>query len=308
MRILFTGVSGLLGKYFVQSLAPTARAQVWGAARREHAHPLLGELAGMTALPFEDLAGYRRLVREFRPEAIVHAGAEGNVDTVEKAEPTYESEQLDFVAMLLEESRTLDAKLVHFSSNAIYGGDEAPYSEAAHARPLHRYGRLKAALDQRVRESDGNWMILRPTVAYGWNFADGRKNPVSQFAPLLQAGKALRVVTDQFENPVYAGDVAAVLARALERDFRGELNVGGGDRRVSRFDWIRAVAAAFGAPDALVAPAVMADFPSLIARPEDTSFDIQKLRAVLGYEPLTVAQGAARMCEAQQTAMRSENP
>ena len=184
-----------------------------------------------------------------------------------------------------------------FSSNGVYGGDRAPYAEDAPAQPLHAYGRFKAEVDAQTRQYTGQWVIFRPTVSYGWNHAFGRANPVTGFLPRLAQGAELRMVDDQFENPLYAGDAAEIFWRAVARDYHGELNVAGGDARISRHEWMTAVAQVFGHDAARIQVAKLGDFPNSTLRPRDTSFDIRRLVKQLDYSPATVHEGALRMAE-----------
>ena len=69
----------------------------------------------------------------------------------------------------------------------------------------------------------------------------------------------------------------------------------GGPQRVSRHDHGVAVARALGLDDALCRPIRQADLPELGARPADVSLRIDRLRELLGREPLDVTAGCARL-------------
>ncbi len=294
MKILLTGATGLLGRYILEHPDATGH-DIVALSRGEHA-----ELASMprlrrVALAFEQRAQIASLVREFEPDWIAHAGGEGNVDKVQQDPSGYAANNLEFPTFLMSEASRAKARWMTFSSNGVYGGDRAPYSEKSSAQPLHEYGRFKAEVDTRTREYPGQWVIYRPTVSYGWNHPFGRANPVSGFLPRLAQGAELRMVDDQFENPLYAGDAAEVFWRAIGRDYHGELNVAGGDTRVSRHEWMIAVARAFGFDGARIKVAKLGDFPNATLRPRDTSFDIRRLVHDLDYSPATVQQGAELM-------------
>jgi dTDP-4-dehydrorhamnose reductase len=112
--------------------------------------------------------------------------------------------------------------------------------------------------------------------------------------------KPLRFVDDQFENPVYAGDVAAILWKCLADEFCGELNVAGGDEAMSRFQWMKTVAEVFDCADTPMEPTSRLTFPMAAPRPRDTHYDIGKLVNSLSYRPLTVRQGAQAMLDDRQ--------
>lgn len=295
MKIFLTGATGLLGRYFLESIPASEGHEILAVSRSGHRDLALPANVRMVALPFENREGIREALRQFAPEWVLHAGGEGNVDRVEKESEHFRAVNVDFSMYLMEECSKLRARWLTFSSNGIYDGECAPYSESSEARPFSAYGRFKVQVDSESRRYPGHWVIFRPTVSYGWNYSFGRMNPVSFFLPRMQKGEEMRLVDDQFENPVYAGDVAASLWQVLKQDFQGELNVGGGDAAVSRYEWMRTVARAFGYDVERVRPAKLADFSSMVPRPRNTSFDVRKLTAALGRTNLSVYEGALAM-------------
>jgi dTDP-4-dehydrorhamnose reductase len=296
MKLLLTGATGLLGRYILEHPA-AADHDIVAVARSAHPELATGPRLRYVALPFEQRAEFSTLLRQFTPDWIVHAGGEGNVDKVQADPAAHTPNNLEFPAFLMTEAASLKARWMTFSSNGIYGGDRAPYAEDAPAQPLHAYGRFKAEVDALTRQFPGQWVIFRPTVSYGWNHPFGRANPVTGFLPRLAQGAELRMVDDQFENPLYAGDAAEIFWRSLAKDYHGELNVAGGDARVSRHAWMTAAARAFGFDAAQIRVAKLGDFPNSTLRPRDTCFDIRRLVGELGYSPATVHQGALRMAE-----------
>lgn len=246
-------------------------------------------------LPFTDRQGYRALFDRVRPDVIVHAGAEGSVDEVERAPGEAMDSNLAFPQFLMEEADRRRARLIHLSSNAVYSGEHAPYDENAPLDPVNQYGQLKRTIDEAMRGERHRWAIVRPIVAYGWNFPSARANPVTYFLPRLARSEVTPVVVDQQENPVYAGDVAEVLWRVITQGYCGELNVAGGDTSLSRYEWIRRAAAAFSIPTDSLREARMEDFTTVARRPRNTSFCTERLTRDLGVTPRTVAEGSRQM-------------
>ena len=297
MKLLITGISGLSGKYILNHPARPRGAEIVGTSRRFHAHPDFEKLSAYHAVDFSQQAEYGKIIDLFRPDVIVHLGGDGNVDSVEKNQEASRISNLEFPLFLIRKAEGIGAKLVQFSSNAVYDGKRAPYSEKSPANPLNSYGGYKAQVDEATRNYRGDWLILRPIVMYGWNYSFGRNNPVSQFVPMLQAGKSIRMVTDQFENPVYAGDIAEVFWKCIREKITGEYNLGGSDRILSRYDWLRAVAAELGVDPDLVQPASINDFVLPAQRPRDTRLDISRMQSELKVQPVNVREGLRLMLE-----------
>lgn len=295
MKILFTGISGLIGRYFFESNPDPEAYPILGTSRIARPSGVFGSLTRYDAVPFQNIDRYRELIASFKPDVIVHAGGEGNVDIVQQDPETAYRTNYQFSVFLLELAAKYRIKIVQFSSNAVYDGEAALYSESSPANPLNTYGELKSKVDVETRLFPGEWLILRPIVTYGWSFPFGRSNPVSQFAPLLMEGRSLKIVDDVYENPVYAGDVGQVLWKCLRAGFVGELNVGGGDQGVSRYEWMRIVAEVFQCDPDQIKAVSLESFPSMAPRPKDTRFDISKLLKDIRHRPLTVREGAERM-------------
>ncbi|OFZ79304.1 MAG: hypothetical protein A2583_00775 [Bdellovibrionales bacterium RIFOXYD1_FULL_53_11] len=287
-----------MGRYFFEFNPDRRKHLITGTSCRQHPGGLFaGGLDVCLPIPFENKSGYARLLDEIRPDVIVNAGSDGSVDSVQQNPESGRYINYEFPLFLSAESEKRGSLFVHFSSNAVYDGEHAPYSELSPQNPVNTYGELKKMTDLEIKKSTGKWIITRPIVAYGWNFLFGRKNPVTQFLPMMIAGKRIKLVTDQIENPVYAGDVAKILWKCISSGFTGELNIAGGDTGVTRYDWIKKAGMVFGVDTTTISAARMDDFKSMAPRPRDTRFDISKLRGVLGFNPLTVEQGAQAMLE-----------
>lgn len=295
MKIFFTGVSGLMGRYFFESNPNLEKYRILGTSRIARPSGVFESLSHYEAVPFQNVDRYRELMATFKPDVVVHAGGEGKVDLVQQDPEAAYQTNYQFPIFMLEQAAEHRARIIQFSSNAVYDGEGAPYSERSLAGPVNTYGELKAKVDIETRSFPGDWLIFRPIVAYGWNFPFGRSNPVSQFVPLLTEGGNLNIVDDVYDNPVYAGDVATILWKCLEMGFAGELNIGGGDQGLSRYDWIRIVAEVFERDPGRINAVSLDSFKSLAPRPKDTRFDITRLLKELKYRPLTVREGAERM-------------
>ena len=295
MRILLTGVSGLTGRYVINHALRPADCLILGTSKRHHDHPDFQALHAYEAVSYADFDRYAKIISEFKPDVIAHLGGEGNVDVVQNDPKESRISNLDFPLFLLEQAQKHHIKIVQFSSNAVYDGANAPYSEKSPMNPVNLYGEMKKEVDLATRAQKGAWLILRPIVTYGWNYSFGRPNPVTQFISLLQSGKPVKLVNDQFENPIYAGDVATIFWRCILQNINGEFNLGGGDKTVNRFDWIRTVAEIFELDTSLIATASVNDFKTIAPRPRDTTFQIAKLCKTLKIEPASVLEGALAM-------------
>jgi len=65
------------------------------------------------------------------------------------------------------------------SSNAVFDGNNAPYSEKDKPNPINYYGKTKVISEFDIKKSGISHAIVRLTQMYGWNHPKERKNPVT---------------------------------------------------------------------------------------------------------------------------------
>jgi dTDP-4-dehydrorhamnose reductase len=128
------------------------------------------------------------------------------------------------------------ARLVHLSTDLVFDGEHAPYSEKDEARPVSGYG--KAKLDAESFVMDG--LVVRTSLLYG--------KPGPQEA--LAARSDVVFHTDEIRCPTHVADLAAALLELAVLDVTGVLHVAASDA-VSRLE----LAQLLGARDPRGAPA-----------------------------------------------------
>ncbi|ABI77001.1 putative NADH-quinone oxidoreductase [Hyphomonas neptunium ATCC 15444] len=200
--VTLVGGSGFIGRYAARALVEKGwRVRV--ACRRVH-NAIDVRLAGppgwvdVVQANIRDRASLERAVD----------GADAVVNLVgilfEHARQTFEGAQTDGAALLAEVAREKGIK--RFVQISAIGAD--PDSRSP-------YGRTKAAAEEAVRERFPSAVILRPSIVFGPEdqFFNRFAN-MARFVPFMPAiggGKT------KFQ-PVYAGDVAAAIAGAVERE------------------------------------------------------------------------------------------
>jgi dTDP-4-dehydrorhamnose reductase len=198
MRFLVTGSRGQVGWELTRSLA------------------ILGEVLACDRC-VADLSqpeSLRSIIRKFKPDVIVNAAAYTAVDKAEAEEPLATVVNCDAVRVLAEESRTLGALLVHYSTEYVFDGTkDAPYVESDIPNPLNAYGRSKLAGERAIQEAGGDWLILRTS----WVFGPRGANFLLKMLQLAAERETLRVVCDQFGAPTTARMIADATAHIIRR-------------------------------------------------------------------------------------------
>jgi dTDP-4-dehydrorhamnose reductase len=289
MKVLLTGGAGILGGHLIET-APE------GLQITATHHKNIPQGAGCDFVPLDitDGEAVRRLCLELKPEAVIHTAGAANVDFCQNNPDRGYLGNVAGTKNIIEACRAVKARLIHISSNAVYGGGAPPYGEDSPAEPVNVYGKQKKESDQLVKNSGLNWTIIRPILMYGWSRPWSRKDFVVWIIENLKAQKQISLVTDIFENPLSAEVCALAIWRCAENNFTGEFNLAGGDT-VSRYQLGQEVAKVFGYDAGLIIPVKNESFKNIAPRPANTSFDTSKMFKTLGLIPQPLTEGLQRM-------------
>lgn len=142
-------------------------------------------------------------------DTIVNCAAYTNVDRAEDEPQEAERINSDAVALLVEVARRHNIRLIHISTDYVYGGThyDTPISEDAEPQPLGVYGTTKLMGERAVVGSGCRHVIIRTA----WLYSPYGKNFVSTILRLATERDTIRVVSDQIGSPTYAHDLALVI-------------------------------------------------------------------------------------------------
>jgi dTDP-4-dehydrorhamnose reductase len=291
VRVLVTGSNGLLGTKLLDRLARDPRVVGMGASRGERANGYLGELP-FWQLDVRDAAAVERVLDEARPDAVVHTAALTDVDGCERERDLALAINRDGAAHVARACAARGARLVHLSTEYVFDGAAGPYREDDPVNPLGWYARTKQAGEEAVMAAGGRWAIARTTVLYG-HAPHVRANFVLWLLGRLRAGERARIVEDQIGSPTLADNLAEMCLALARSGHVGVFNTVGADV-VSRYEFARRVALAFGLDPAQIDPIATASLNQLAPRPLRAGLLMDKFRATFPEVPvLGVDEGLA---------------
>jgi dTDP-4-dehydrorhamnose reductase len=293
---MITGGTGLLGKALIDSKERDDEVLVTYLGN--YTVPDQGEIKYLK-LDILDQAGHEKIFREFKPEVVIHTASIGSPDYAEQHQELTWSINVDGTDKLAELCDRHGARLIYISSNGIYDGDQAPYSEDAIARPINYYGRTKLEGERRALKARNLPAIVRPILMYGWNNTYERDNIVSMSLKKFNKGETVKAYDDVFSNSLLADECARAIWRIIETKATGAFNIAGAER-ASIYALLRTAAKIFGFAEDLVKPVKQGYFNELVKRPVDTSYDTTKMEKVLKIAPLSLVEGLTRMKAAQK--------
>ena len=245
----------------------------------------------LVALPRQELdvtdpAAVAGVVAAVEPAWVLNATAFNRVDDAER-DPTA-AFALNAVAVhhLARAAERYRARLVHFSTDYVFGGTGGgPFTEAAAPAPPNAYGVSKLAGERLVQNAGPRHLVIRTAGLYGVAGSGSKGgNFVETMLRLSRDGQAIRVVDDQVLTPTYTADLAQAVRRLLAVDPPGGIYHLTNRGACSWFEFARRIFALCElAPD--LAPTTSAAFGAPARRPANSVL-LDTRTAALDFGPL----------------------
>ncbi len=283
-RILVIGANGLLGQRLIAFYAVKDHVELLGCSIEDK--PLLD---GVPYLKF-DLTSreeVKKVIFDFYPDIVINAAAFTNVDLSESERETAWKINVKGVEYLSEACRTIDAKIIHFSTDYIFNGLNGPYDENAKPDPLGYYGRTKLASENVLKISAVFYSVIRTNVLYG--IANSRPDFVRWVINSLFERKQIHVVHDQVNNPTFVEDLVQGINKIIEFDKSSIYNIGGKDF-LSRFEFALQIAEYFDLDGNLIVPIATDKLKQPAKRPLKSGLITIKAETELGYKPHSIVE------------------
>lgn len=223
-RMLVTGGSGYLGGWVVR----LARAD-WNVTATYRANAVGEPDADWRQLDVRDEAAVAVLVDEVQPQVLVHTASlnPGLGDD-------FEAVNAAGTGHVARAAASVGARLIHISTDVVFDGRRGSYVEEDPPNPITPYGRSKALAEEAVLASGAKAVIVRTSLIYGWrpNVARAAQWIIDD----LQAGKPVRLWTDEMRCPIWVESLAAAVVELADLSYTGPLHVAGA-QTLSRYEF-----------------------------------------------------------------------
>ena len=279
MKVFVTGISGQLGHDVMKEL-------------KKRGHTAIGsDLAPEAGIPLDitDAEGVFRVLREQRPDAVIHCAAWTAVDAAEDCEEKVRAINAVGTGNIAKACRELDCKMLYISTDYVFDGQgQTPWEpDCKDYAPLNVYGQTKLEGEQAVAALLEKFFIVRIAWVFG-------KNGNNFIKTMLSVGKkydTLRVVKDQVGTPTYTLDLSRLLVDMVETEKYGYYHATNEGGYISWYEFACEIFRQAGYTTK-VTPVTTAEYGlSKAARPFNSRLDKSKLVAA-GFEPLPTWQDA----------------
>ena len=171
------------------------------------------EITGLTQEDIEicDKNICNNVLLRLKPDLVINTAAYNLVDACEDQASVAFDVNATGVKNLAETCLEIDAAMMHFSTDFVFGGYEknTPFTEEDCPLPVSIYGISKLAGEQVLRYMMKKYYIIRISGLYGHTGSLGKGyNFVELMLELAKKGEEIRVVDDQVLTPTSSRDVS----------------------------------------------------------------------------------------------------
>jgi dTDP-4-dehydrorhamnose reductase len=200
MKVLITGANGMVAK-----------------ATIDYCRSIGDEVIALTRqqLDISDKSEVSDLFKREMPEAVLNCAAFTDVDGAESNADACCQANAVGVENLALSSKEINSAFVTISTDYVFDGLKRDfYTQRDTPNPQGVYAKSKLEGEIRARNAYARSIIVRS----GWIYGAGGTNFLSVMHNLLAAGKQIKVISDSYGTPTYAGDLARRLRELAELD------------------------------------------------------------------------------------------
>lgn len=295
IKVIITGSNGLLGQSLLNLLSEEKEKYgVYGFSRginRSGREDFIYVSIDITNE--EDL---KKSIKEIQPDFIINTAAMTQVDDCENNKQACDVLNVDVVKWLSEIAEEINAHVIHISTDFIFDGLKGNYKETDIPNPISYYGLSKLKSEKVLTSSNINFTILRTILVYGKVFDMSRSNIVLWVKQMLEEGKEITIVDDQYRAPTYVLDLAMACKISMDKKATGIFNISS-NKLMSVFEITQEIAEAFNLDKSLLKPISTSTLNQTAPRPAKTGFDLSKTNRELNFYPKTFKEDLQKFKE-----------
>ena len=224
MKVFVTGVNGQLGHDVMNELNKRGYEGLGSDIAEKYSGVADG--SAVTTMPYVSLditdeEKVKKVIEEYKPDAIVHCAAWTAVDMAEDDDKVEKVRAInaDGTKYIAEACKEIDSKMVYISTDYVFNGQgERPWQpDDKNYEPLNVYGQTKLEGELNVSGILDKYFIVR----IAWVFGLNGKNFIKTMVKVGKSHDEVRVVNYQIGTPTYTLDLSVLLVDMIETDKYG---------------------------------------------------------------------------------------
>lgn len=257
MKILGTGLTGLMGSRITELLSP---------------HYSFKNISRSEGIDITNSDQVKKAIINSDCDTVLHLAAFTNVKEAEfekEQGEASESWRINVIGTenIINACNETGKKLIYTSTDLVFDGENTPeggYTEDDKENPLNWYAKTKFEGELRVREARCPWIVIRP--AYPYRASYEKNDFVRLFIQKLENNEPLTLLSDRIVTPTFIDDIAYALDILLSKKCSGIYHTVG-STMLSVYDAAEVICDIFSFDKSLLSKTTRKEF--LIDRPPE---------------------------------------
>ena len=278
-RVILFGSSGFLGSYLTKSALNNL--ELYEVKRINHSRSFLVSAKNRNSSEIMFDCSEKSILKTLtaiNPQIIINAAAIASIEQCASYPDAAYLTNSYLPHWISKYSSTHECKLIHFSTDAVFGQAGKLFKESEEPLPLSIYGKSKLSGELAISSSDPKALIIR-TNFFGWSLK--KVSLFNYFYNALDQNREIEGFTNSFFTPIYVEELIKITIKLIERNFTGLFHVTGSDR-ISKFEFGQQIALRLNKDIRLVKPSLMQNSSLESSRNNDISLDNTKVRLSVG--------------------------
>jgi dTDP-4-dehydrorhamnose reductase len=182
-NILLIGSSGQLGSSLIQALLQLKKYKVIEGHKKK--------------ISLININNLENKIKKIKPLVIINCSAFTDVDLCEKKKNLAKKLNFYCIKKLARICYKNNIKLIHFSTDYVYGSKRAYYKETDHCQPLNYYGKTKLLGDDSIINANIKFLIFRISFL----LSNHHKSFVYKIKKQLIINKKCKVISNSYTSP-----------------------------------------------------------------------------------------------------------
>lgn len=267
-RLLVTGGNGFVAGSVIHQVPPGCELHVLS---RTHAAPRRANHRAHRLDPSNSDV-LAKLFDEVQPQALIHTAALADIDYCEAHPDEARAVNVELTRALAGLCAKHQTRMIFCSTDTVFDGEHAPYSEEAAPGPLNAYAQTKVEAEELVKALAPRSAIARLSLVVGLPVLGAGNSFLPKMVASLRAGRAVEVPAREVRTPIDVLTAGRALLELAANDFIGTLHLAGNDS-LSRLEMTKRIAVQFGLSPELVLPTDPATIAGRAPRPRDVSLN-----------------------------------
>ena len=208
MKILILG-TGLLGQEFTHTPSRVVDKTLGVVAQRTS--------WGRQELDITDPTQVHKKITRLKPSVIINCAAYTKVDAIQQDKQKAYLVNGTAVKYLAEVARSIDATLVHYSTDYVFDGTTSKGYREDHPpalTPPNEYGTSKLQGERHIVDTTDKFYIIRTA----WLFGQYGNNFIHTVQRLAQSQNPMTIVNNEYGRPTYAVDLVGTTLAMLAQN------------------------------------------------------------------------------------------